>query len=74
MFENNDIQIMNIKHAWYALGLGDLYDGSQKESVVDYFLDITYNRMCDVLKQKIYLIYFDCKNANYINTWLISLS
>lgn len=34
MVVNNDTWIMNIKHDLYALGLGDLYDGSQKESVI----------------------------------------
>lgn len=40
--EQYDTWIMNIKNELYA---GDLYDGSQKESVI---LDMTYDRMYDV--------------------------
>uniref|UniRef100_K1QT84 Reverse transcriptase zinc-binding domain-containing protein n=1 Tax=Magallana gigas TaxID=29159 RepID=K1QT84_MAGGI len=50
MVKNNDIWISNIRKELSILGLADLYQSTMKESVI---LDIIFNRMCDVFKQKV---------------------
>lgn len=49
MVENKDPWVMSKINEMYTLGLADLFHSNQKDSIL---LDITYNRMCDIFKQK----------------------
>lgn len=63
MVKNNDIWISNIRKELSTLGLADLYRSTMKESVI---LDIIFNRMCDVFKQKVVNDISNASNCIYI--------
>lgn len=68
MVKKNCTWISNTRKELCTLGLADLYHSTIKESVI---LDIIYDRMCDVFKQKVVNDIIMHQNVYCINMLLI---